>query len=127
MSPAAYFFTLNYYLISQIMEHKLSHSQRLLQKMALTPQMRQSIQLLAMSVKDLSDYIDSALAQNPFLQKLVDKKSTDRYEKGHSYIAEEDLHDHSERLKENVNPRLALLSQLKMSGISDKMFEIAEY
>ncbi len=110
------------------MEHKLSHTQRLLQRMSLTPQMRQSIQLLGMSVKDLSEYIDAAITQNPFLQKLMDKKRADSYSKSHAYPIDDGISDkYSSRSQQKVDPRMTLVSQLRMLGLKDKSLEIAEY
>lgn len=103
------------------MAQKLSHYQRLLQRMSLTPQMRQSIQLLGMSVKDLGDYIESILTQNPFLQKLIEKKPS------HEYKRREEPYEYVKSVKQDTNPRSTLLSQLSMSGLSDKQLEIAEY
>jgi RNA polymerase sigma-54 factor len=103
------------------MKHNLSQSQRFLQKMSLTPQMRQSLNILAMSVSDLIEYIDFAVTQNPFLKKLIDeRKSFDKY-KGEYHLLPD------KAIKQDLDPRHALLSQVKMSGLTDDMLEIAEY
>ena len=94
--------------------------------MALTPQMRQSIQLLGMSVKDLSEYIDSLVDKNPFLQKLIDEKRSDRYNKSHG-PKRDDTFDHADKAKHDENPRFHILSQLRMTGLKGKDAEIAEY
>jgi len=62
------------------MAQKLYQFQKLLQRMALTPKMKHSIQMLGMSVTDLNDYIDSVLASNPFLEKKIPKNRTVSYE-----------------------------------------------
>lgn len=85
--------------------------------MALTPQMKQSITLLAMSTYDINEYIETALSANPFLKKEITapkKKSSDDYD----YIA---------NIKQRENPRLSLISQIKTIGLTDKLSEIAEY
>jgi RNA polymerase sigma-54 factor len=88
--------------------------------MSLTPQMRQSLNLLGMSVHDLSEYIEFAVTQNPFLKKLIEKKPFDKYSSGVSQYPESPI-------KQDEDPRSALLSQIKMSGIEDDALEIAEY
>ena len=95
--------------------------------MALTPQMRQSIQLLGMSVKDISEYIDSLLTKNPFLQKLIDDKGSNKYNKSYAVNTTNGPSDYSNSAKHDENPRFNLLSQLRMSGLKDKALEIAEY
>ncbi|MDP3791000.1 MAG: RNA polymerase factor sigma-54 [Candidatus Omnitrophota bacterium] len=103
------------------MKNKLSQHQRFLQKMSLTPQMRQSLNILGMSVSDLAEYIDFAVTQNPFLKKLIDeKRSFDKYRGEISQIPDKTI-------KQDEDPRHALLSQIKMSGLTDNMLEIAEY
>lgn len=89
--------------------------------MSLTPQMRQSLNILGMSVSDLSEYIDFAVTQNPFLKKLLDEqKSFNKYTGTSSLITDKPI-------KQDEDPRHALLSQIKMSGLTDDMLEIAEY
>lgn len=109
------------------MRHKFSQNQKQQQKMALTPQMRQSIALLAMPVKELSEYVDTVLEKNPFLKKEIDKRK----------LAGENYHTSSsaaftEPRKENQlaagnDPRRSLLSQLAMRGLNDRQNRIAEY
>ncbi len=107
------------------MKHKLSHQYKFLQKMVLTPQMRQSIALLGMSVKDLNEYVDSIVSNNPFLQKIAD----DGRRKGiPPVVADSQAYDdYADRAVAAENPRAGLLSQLKMRDLSDKVLEIAEY
>ena len=64
------------------MQHKFSQQQKIFQKMVLTPQMRQSLKLLSMSINDLNEYIDAVITGNPFIQKLIDMKTRGRYEMG---------------------------------------------
>lgn len=82
--------------------------------------MRQSLNLLGMSVHDLSEYIDFAVTQNPFLKKLIEKKPFDKYTGSTSQYPENPV-------KQDEDPRGALLSQIKMSGLDDDALEIAEY
>lgn len=102
------------------MKHKLSQQHKLFQKMVLTPQMRLSIKLLGMSTNDLNEYIDHAIEQNPFLKKMVSKKSSQQHTGGAPYEYFEGYH------AEEINPRLSLLSQLRISGLSGKEMNMAE-
>lgn len=95
--------------------------------MALTPQMRQSINMLGMSVTDLAEYIELAATQNPFLKKILENKVNDKYKNKTGLPADKSPYDHENKLKDAENPRFALLSQIKMTGISDELLEIAEY
>lgn len=95
--------------------------------MTLTPQMRQSINMLGMSVTDLAEYIEFAATQNPFLQKILDSKAADKYKNRAAMSKSESTYDDENKLKDEENPRLHLLSQVKMAGIDEKSFEIAEY
>ena len=94
------------------MKHKLYLYQRMLQRMSLTPQMRQSIQLLGMPTKELNEYIDSIVEKNPVLEKKFDRKSPVRIEKA---------------VPREENPRVSLISQAKMLNLDDKALKIAEY
>ena len=109
------------------MEHKFAHQQKFLQKMSLTPQMRQSINMLGMSVTDLAEYIEFAAAQNPFLKKILENKDAYRHKNKAASPANESPYEHENKLKDEKNPRLELLSQIKMTNISDELLEIAEY
>lgn len=109
------------------MKNKLSQNQKFLQKMALTPQMRQSLNILGMSINDLAEYVDFAVSQNPFLQKLIDQTSRDRHKKDHISHSLEPSQGYEKTLKQDENPRLSLLSQVKLAGITDDELEIAEY
>jgi len=107
------------------MKNKLSHQQRLAQRMALTPQMRQSIKLLSMSIKDLNEHIESVLTANPFLKKLVETTNREQYSRSSRETSfRPELQVSSDR---NENPRQGILSQLTMLGLDKKAFEIAEY
>lgn len=105
------------------MDHKLSYHQSMLYKMALTPQMRQSIRLLGMSTKDLVDYIDSVLAANPFLQKVLSKSP--QKPPSRSAVIRPDSDQDKTAAKES--PRETLLSYLRMMGIKGRLIEICEY
>jgi RNA polymerase sigma-54 factor len=106
------------------MRHKLSHHQRILLKFALTPQMKQSIKLLAMSTRDLQDFIETAVTSNPFLKKESGKRETDRYRKTGT-STRTDVYEAPIRQEEN--PRARLVSQVRMLGLKGKVLEIAEY
>jgi RNA polymerase sigma-54 factor len=110
------------------MKHEFANQQRLLQKMSLTPQMRMSIQLLGMSTLDLNEYVDSAVAANPFLQKIIEKRASDRHRKGPvPRTGDEIPPEYDERTAQRENPRLAYVSQLRMMGLEERAMEIAEY
>ena len=93
--------------------------------MSLTPQMRQSIQILGMSVKDLSEYIETLLTKNPFLKKLIEEKRSEKYNNSLTSGKSVNSSDYDDSRSEN--PRFALLSQLRILGLKDKALEIAEY
>ncbi len=95
--------------------------------MAITPQMKQSIQLLGMSIKDLSEYIDSLVTKNPFLQKLINNKKSDKYNGVPGLRADGETYDHADTTRYRENPRFSLLSNLRMLGLKDKALEITEY
>ncbi len=99
------------------MQHRYSQLQKFLQKMAMTPQMRQSILLLGMSVKDIADYVDTAVAVNPFLKKILDSRRA----------LAGSPHNEAPEQSSKVNPRDTLLSQASMMGLIAKQLEIAEY
>ncbi len=106
------------------MKHKLSHHQKILLKFTLTPQMKQSIRLLAMSTRDLQEFIETAVASNPFLKKESGKRDTDRYRKT-AAATRTDVYEAPIRQEEN--PRERLVSQVRMLGLKGKVLEIAEY
>ena len=97
----------------------------MLQKMSLTPQMRQSIQLLGMSASDISEYIETLLIKNPFLQKLIDEKKSEKYNNSPASRNSVDSSNYDDSRSEN--PRFAILSQLRILGLKGKALEIAEY
>ncbi len=109
------------------MQNKFSHQMKFMQKMALSPQMRQSINMLGMSATDLAEYIEFAATQNPFLQKILENKAADRYNNRAALPANESSYENENKLKDEENPRFSLLSQVKMTDISDELLEIAEY
>ena len=99
------------------MKHKFLHQQKFHQKLSLTPQLRQSIQLLGMSLKDIGEYIDNALSQNPYLQKVFDKKAR---------LASSTAYEPVEVTQE-TDLRSTLLSQIRMMRLKGKELEIAEF
>ena len=98
------------------MAQKLYQFQKLLQRMALTPKMKHSIQMLGMSVTDLNDYIDSVLASNPFLERKVPKNRTSSYEYNDAIKGED-----------KTDPREMLLSHINTLHLDKSQLEIAEY
>jgi RNA polymerase sigma-54 factor len=109
------------------MDYKFSHQQKFMQKMSLTPQMRQSINMLGMSISDLTEYIEFAATQNPFLQKVLANQAADKYNSRAAMSKNESPYELENKIRDTENPRSSLLSQIKMTGISDELFEIAEY
>lgn len=86
--------------------------------MVLTPQMRQSLKILAMPAKELSEYIESILEKNPFLKKEFDtKRST-----AHTTEAPTEP-----QITSKEDPREALLSQLRMLNLNKDDLQISEY
>jgi len=83
--------------------------------------------MLGMSVSDLAEYIEFAATQNPFLKKVLDDKDAYKHNSKSSLPANESIYDNKDTLKDEANPRFALLSQIKMTDISDELLEIAEY
>lgn len=96
------------------MRNKLIHNQKILLKLALSPQMRQSIKLLGMATKDLVEFVEAAVESNPFLKKEYAGKAADGY-------------DRTANIRQEDNPRLSLISQVRMLGLKGRMSEIAEY
>jgi RNA polymerase sigma-54 factor len=95
--------------------------------MTLTPQMRQSINMLGMSATDLAEYIEFAATQNPFLKKVLENKDSYRHKNKSALSSGDSPYDHESNLKDEGNPRFSLLSQIKMTDIGDELLEIAEY
>ncbi len=111
------------------MDYKLSHHHKFFQKMVLTPQMRHSIKLLGMSTKDLHDYINAAIEQNPFLRKSYQEKRYENHRNGSSgWIASEAQEYYGANANVNEdNPRDSLLSQLRMMNLTERQLMIVEY
>ena len=87
--------------------------------------MRLSIRLLGMSMKDLNEYIESAVEANPFLRKEFDKKRSEIYKS--NFSTARDYSTGMDSNEKSEDPRLSLLSQLRMLGLNDKSLQIAEY
>ena len=98
------------------MRQKTSQYQRILLKLALTPQMKQSIKLLGMATKDLVEYVETAVATNPFLKKEFDRRSAPRVEE-----------DTRPVIPQKEDQRLSLISQIRMMDLKGKALEAAEY
>ncbi len=97
------------------MWHRLAQHQQMLQKMVLTPLMRQSLQLLGMPVRELNEYINEILEKNPCLKKESDYQIPKAADRPKAPVAQRE------------NPREALLSQIRLFNLADGMLEIAEY
>lgn len=112
------------------MKNKYLQVQKLLQRMALTPKMKHSIQMLGMSVGELNDYIDSAVASNPCLEKKIDKDFMKKYGKGKQFEPGSAVsYEYKDAIKspEEKDPRETLLSQVRMLNLDKEELEIAEY
>ena len=70
-----------------------------------------------MSLKDIGEYIDNALSQNPYLQKVFDKKAR---------LASSTAYEPVEVTQE-TDLRSTLLSQIRMMRLKGKELEIAEF
>ena len=80
---------------------------KFMQKMALSPQMRQSINMLGMSATDLAEYIEFAATQNPFLKKVLENKDAYKHKNKTSSLANESIYDNKNALKDEANPRFS--------------------
>ena len=109
------------------MKPKFSQYQKLLQKMALTPRMVQSIKFLSMSTKDLHEYVETAVEANPFLKKEFDRERAERYRARQRAKPVTDEYDYTANIRQKENPRSPLVSQIRVMGLTDKALEIAEY
>ncbi|MFC1808116.1 RNA polymerase factor sigma-54 [Candidatus Omnitrophota bacterium] len=109
------------------MKPKLRQNQKFRQKLALTPQMRQSIKLLGMSTKDLNSLVDSAVEENPFLKKEFEenRKPSDSSAKLYRSTQVYDLG--AADLRHEENPRASLVLQLTFMGLGIKVLEVAEH
>lgn len=93
--------------------------------MALTPQMRQSLQLLAMPAQELNEYIEAILEKNPFLKKEFERLHTSDYT---GSPLRSSLEEHiTNSITGDEDPRPLLLSQLRMRDLRGKDIEVAEY
>lgn len=101
--------------------------QKFLHKFSLTPQMRQAIKLLTMSTTELNEFVDAAIAENPFLKREAGKKEAGIYKSTSSSRSNANLTEYESTIAQEENPRVKLLSQAKMLGLEGKMLEIAEY
>ena len=83
--------------------------------------------MLGMSVSDLTEYIEFAATQNPFLQKILANQAIDKYNSRAAMSKSESPYELENNIRDAENPRSSLLSQIKMTAISDELLEIAEY
>ncbi|MBP7056745.1 MAG: hypothetical protein KBB52_07820, partial [Candidatus Omnitrophica bacterium] len=109
------------------MKYRLSHNQKMLQKMSLTSQMRLSVALLGMSASDISEYIENALSKNPFLKKLEDMRDSAKRRTPISPTLSSETYDRAASIQEKTDPRAALLSQANMMGLGENESPIVEY
>lgn len=96
------------------MRNRLIHNQKILIKLSLSPQMRQSIKLLGMATKDIVEFVETAVESNPFLKKEYAGKATDGY-------------DRTANIRQEDNPHISFISHVRMLGLKGRMSEIAEY
>ena len=80
-----------------------------------------------MATKDLHDYIEAILEQNPFLRKEPRQKELEGYRAPRSVVGSEEEFDYMANIPEAEDARLSLISQIKMMGLEGKQLEIAEY
>ena len=95
--------------------------------MALTPQMRHSIQLLGMSVTDLTEYIDSVLESNPCLKKIVESHASHKPGSSMPYQSGEPDDEATNIIEQRDDPYQRLISQARMMDINDDDMKIVEY
>jgi len=124
------FFCIIYPLHKGYMAHKLAQTHKNLQKMTLTPHMKHSIQLLRMSGSDLTEYIETVLASNPFLEKEKIKKllnlNKDQAKRQSNMVEGQDSMD-TLAVGQRESLRESLLSQLRILGLNAGDRAIAEY
>ena len=53
----------------------LRQTQKFVQKLALTPQMKQSLRILQMPLLELKDYIEKEMEENPVIEKEIKESS----------------------------------------------------
>lgn len=82
--------------------------------------------MLGMSASDLSEYIDSAISQNPFLQK-INKIADYRNVKTGAGNNDNGSFSITDIARQETDPHSAILSRIRMMGLKDKALEIAEY
>ncbi|MCM8774677.1 MAG: hypothetical protein NC820_08140, partial [Candidatus Omnitrophica bacterium] len=125
---------------------ELKQSQKLTQKLALTPQMKQSLYILQLPIMELKNYLEQQLEENPVLEKEevesehslneVEEKTEnileytkDIYE---PYLTNSQDKEKSYEYKQGlITPPLTLeeflLKQLRTLPLSDKKYKIGEY
>ncbi|MFH1381048.1 MAG: RNA polymerase factor sigma-54 [Candidatus Omnitrophota bacterium] len=104
------------------MKNTLSQHQKILQKMALTSQMKHSIQLLGMSIEDLNEYVDSILSSNPLLERERPYQAPQYRSAVYEY--NDNVNRHHD---EHVDARAQLLSQIRTLDLTKEELEISEY
>ncbi|MFC1658918.1 hypothetical protein ACFL1D_06005, partial [Candidatus Omnitrophota bacterium] len=129
---------------------KMKLAQKLFQKMALTPQMRQSIHILQLPLLELKDYLQQQIEENPALESsgepdpkatLTEEKLSKLLERREEYKADSEnlanaLYNSEENEKKQAfretlitkGPSLQdhLLSQLGMQPLDKRLYKIAE-
>lgn len=78
--------------------------------------MKQSIKLLGMATKDLVEYVETAVAANPFLKKEFGRRNASPVKQ-----------DSRSNIPAQENQRLSLISQIRMLDLKGKALEAAEY
>jgi RNA polymerase sigma-54 factor len=103
------------------MSAKLSQQHRFLQKLALTPQMKQAIRILNLSTQDLHKFVDEIIQENPFVEKNKIKAKKSDYKAG---VAPDDI-SFDRKAEENIRDRI--LSAVRSGDLNQEQIKIAEY
>jgi len=132
---------------------KVMLTQKLTQKMALTPQMRQSIHILQLPLLELKAYMEQQLEENPALEDIQQKPETkessaadieieklaeladqdrkdfeDDFDSGHSQQELKKKHDYLEGLlTKPVTLQEHLLRQLRLQPLNEADYKIGEF
>lgn len=92
--------------------------------------MKQSIKLLGMATKDLVEYVETAVATNPFLKKEFGAKGAGTYagsRTSRKTDSASEEYDYRTNIPQQEDQRLSLISQIRMMDLKGKALEAAEY
>ena len=123
---------------------QIRQTQKLTQKLILTPQMKQSLHILQLQIIELKDYVEKEIEENPVLESQTDKKEESLPEKSTLDETTADImyHDHplgdypdelnkkkdykQSLITKPITLHEILLKQLRMSKLNKKLYQIAE-